>query len=326
MSEKTDIDCTYLTDLSPSDQPWDANRAHAQGVEHLYKRADYQQYAARMHDCSRLLGFVLQSENTGDLRHKLKIARFCRVRHCPVCQWRRQMAWRARFFEAIPKFLNDYPNARFLFLTLTVQNCPLNELRDTVGGMNKAWKRMTDRRHFSSVLGWVKSVEVTRSHDDLAHPHFHVLMAVRPSYFTTGYVKQTEWREIWKQCLRVEYLPVVNIKTVKSLKGQTHEQINDALLAGLLETLKYSVKPSDLVGRKDRTDDQNAAWLGELTEQLHKTRAVAVGGKLRDYLSESEPEDSELISPEGDLEVSESELKIWYGWREMIQRYAKVDR
>ena len=326
MSDESDHVCTYLTDVSPQDKPWDANRSHSQGVEHLYRQADYQQYASRMHDCSRLLGFVLQAEDTGDLRHKLKIARFCRVRHCPVCQWRRQMAWRARFFDAIPRFLNDYPKARFIFLTLTVQNCPLDELRDTVGRMNKAWKRMTNRKQFSTVLGWVKSVEVTRSSDDDAHPHFHVLLAVKPSYFTTGYVKQADWREIWRQCLRVDYLPVVNVKTVKLLKGMSHDDINSALLAGLLETLKYSVKPSDLVGRRDRTDQQNADWLAELTRQLHKTRAVAVGGNLRGYLSKSEPEDDELINPDGESEVSEPELRLWYGWREMIKRYARVQK
>jgi plasmid rolling circle replication initiator protein Rep len=187
----------------------------------------------------------------------------------------------------------------------------LTELKTTVGEMNKAWKRLSLRKQFPAV-GFVRSLEVTRNPDtDEAHPHFHVLMMVPPSYFTHGYTSQAGWRELWQSCLQVEYLPVVNVKAVKGGKSD-----KDAISLALLETLKYGVKESDLT--------YNSKWLEELTVQLHKTRAVSVGGLLKEYLKEDEPED--LINTgedEESLSEVDSSLLIYFGWREKIKRYTQ---
>ncbi|GAB5853628.1 hypothetical protein JMUB7538_27340 [Staphylococcus aureus] len=36
--------------------------------------------------------------------------------------------WQARFYQALPKIVVDYPSSRWLFLTLTVRNCEIGEL------------------------------------------------------------------------------------------------------------------------------------------------------------------------------------------------------
>ena len=48
-----------------------------------------------------------------------------------------------------------------------------------------------------------------------AHPHYHALLLVKPSYFTKNYIKQSEWVEMWQKALRADYAPSVNVKTVK---------------------------------------------------------------------------------------------------------------
>lgn len=228
--------------------------------------------------------------------------------------------WRARFFKALPKVLEEHPKARFLFLTLTVRNCPIEELRATVRAMNAAWQRLAQRKRFPA-NGWIKAIEVTRNAEDgSAHPHIHAVLMVGSSYFKgKKYVKQAEWAELWQSCLRVDYTPMIHVQAVKPKKATVDDAASAGLLEALLETFKYGVKPSDLVA--------DEAWLIELTDQLHKTRAVAIGGVLRDYLSEEEPED--LIhgdeEPEEE-ELSEADKLFWFGWREMIQRYAKTDR
>lgn len=300
----------YLTSLSPKDKPWDKHRAEAGTVANLY-RVRYSRYASRMEDCSRRLQFSLV--NAGDaMTLRLDAARFCRVRHCPVCQWRRSMMWRARFFDALPHVLHDHPKLIPVFVTLTVKNCQVSELRSQIQEMNLGWGRLTKRVQWPA-LGWVKSLEVTRNaFTGEAHPHFHVLMFVRPGYFSKNYIKQADWREMWRSALQVDYLPVVNIKRVKPAPGQTKEQ---GIRIAILETLKYSVKPDDLAG--------NGEWLYAITEQLHKTRAVAVGGILRDYLRDSDPED--LIHDES---VDSGELEqmtpphVVFDWHDLAKRYA----
>ena len=40
-----------------------------------------------------------------------------------------------------------------------------------------------------------------------AHPHYHALLLVKPSYFTKNYIKQSEWVEMWQKALRADYAP-----------------------------------------------------------------------------------------------------------------------
>ena len=309
-------DSEYLSDLSPKDKPWDSHRAIADTAQSLYRSARLDKYADRMETCGKLLEFALRSDDQGDATLKLQSTRFCRVRHCPVCQWRRSMKWQAKMFTAMPKVTEAYPTHRWIFVTLTVRNCDLVDLRAIVTSMNKGFVRMSQLKQFPAI-GWIKSIEVTRNPETgQAHPHIHCLMLVPPSYFGKAYIKQEEWRQLWQRSMRLDYLPVVNVKAVKPKKNKLTDELDDIGNA-IVETLKYSVKEEDLIAEEE--------WLVELTKQLHKTRAVAVGGVLRNFLKE-EKEDDDLIHIEEKEETEEIEddsLKLYCGWREVIKRYKK---
>lgn len=304
----------YLTDLSPRDKPWDKHRLEASKVQKLYGQGDFKRYQERIEECSRRLLFTLIPDGEGGVVFHLEAAKFCRVRFCPICQWRRSLKWRERFYRGIPKYLADYPKRRALFLTLTVRNCAITELRETVDLMNVAFSRMTKQKWWPGT-GWVKSLEVTRGADGSAHPHFHVLMFVKPSYFSHGYIKQNEWCHHWAACMRLSYLPQVHVQTCKP-----KTEISDPLAAvreGILETIKYGVKPEDLI-----TD---GPWLCELTNQLHKTRAVSVAGELKPYIREKEPED--LIhdeEEESELAGSPDDPQLIFEWHQRAKKYAQM--
>jgi len=225
--------------------------------------------------------------------------------------------WKARFLKALPAITIDYPTARWIFLTISVPNCQLVELRQTLTSMNRAWKRLSERKIFPA-LGWVKSFEVTRNKKDgSAHPHFHILMMVPAGYFGSrgGYINQQQWTDLWKDCLRADYKPHVHVTAVKARKLHAGGADPGAgLIVAIKETLKYSVKGEELVA--------DASWLIELTHQLHKTRAIGLGGVLKDYLSEAEPDDEDLIHADDQSgEVSPDDPRWWFSWREMVKRY-----
>ncbi len=341
MTSDNTSECFYLSDVSPVDKPWDVHRGNAAIVQTLYETVEYNRYADRIKDCSQSLGFAFEATDEGELKLRLREARFCRVRFCPVCQWRRSLMWRARFLQAVPKVVTDHPTARWVFLTLTVKNCPIGELRSTIQTMNRAWNRMTVRKKFVA-LGFVRSTEVTRPYECydgshflgvhglkwvyaweeknkrklrlvgtmLAHPHFHVLLMMPSSYFGKDYLSQSSWSQLWRDCLRVDYQPMVNVKAVKPKSGDNGIQL------AILETLKYGVKEDDLMADPE--------WLMQLTQQLYKTRAVSVGGLLKAYINDEEPDD--LISGDEAESLAESEVSFWFGWREMIKRYVKENR
>jgi plasmid rolling circle replication initiator protein Rep len=300
----------YLTDYSPGDKPWDVHRAQAQAVEGVYLGTVFDSLAGRMQHCSGYLGFGWQADpETGESRLRLRAARFCRVRHCPVCQWRRSMMWQARFLKALPAIEQAHPSARWLFLTLTVRNMPVQELRQSLQEMNRAWNRLRLRHEFvSNVQGWIRTTEVTRGRDDSAHPHFHCLLMVRPSYFGKGYVTQSRWADLWRECARLDYQPSVHITAVKPKPGMSESPMRRAVY----ETLKYSVTPEDMMDRE---------WLLELTKQVHRLRFIASGGALKNVLREADESDEDLMLAEDGEGVGDPEL--FFDWRRAVKRYVK---
>lgn len=287
-----------LAILSPKDKPWNKHKAENRQVLKIY--AEYETHArkaARMWGCSGALDFGDKVDpETGESVYKLLKARFCRVRYCPICQWRRSLFWHARFYKALPGILAEHSTDRFLFLVLTVRNCEVTDLRETLQAMNKAWQRLIKRKEFACVKGWVRTTEVTRGKDDSAmpnsaHPHFNVLMQVPASYFGNSYVKKADWTRAWQEAMRLDYEPQVWVSAVKNKK--TRPDGDELPRDGIAETLKYSVKPSDMTA--------NPEWFITMTEQTHRLRFIATGGLFRNVFKSEEKITNEEMVQLGEL-------------------------
>lgn len=318
---------TYLTDYSEKDKPWDIHKGQADLMAAMFRRAGMERHAVRVSECSGRLGFAWVTDGTtGEMRLKLREARFCRVRHCPICQWRRSKLWLYRFFEAVPRIIPKYPTARWLFLTLTVRNCPVSELRSTLAHMNKSWERMTHRKAWPA-LGWIRTTEVTHGEGDTAHPHFHVLMMVPPGYFKGGqYLSHERWTELWQKALRADYRPVVNIKVVKPTKDRQAIDLQasvDAVWAAAPEVLKYATKPSDMIG-KGPEDPASVAWFEQLVNQVKNMRFIASGGVLKDVLADEASDEDLIHAGEEEPGGGEGPLPtLSFAWNRPVQRYKR---
>ena len=301
---QVDTDELYLSNLSDRDKPWDKHRANSDLVADYYRGLEeFQKYADRIDGCSRLLDFRLVADSNG-YGLKLDGAHFCRVKNCSTCQWRRALMWKAKAYKVLPSIVESYPDYRWLFLTLTIRNCSITELRETLQHMNKSWRRLTVRKKFPA-FGWIRSTEVTRSEDNSAHPHFHCLLMVNPGYFKRDYLKQKDWVEVWKSCLRVDYDPLVDIR---ALRRDSHP--NELVP----EILKYCVKEADLVANRE--------WFLELTRQMHRMRTIATGGVLKDYLKKLEEEPEDLIGKDKlktEDEIDEGHL--YFEWKYKKKKY-----
>lgn len=308
-----------LTDYSERDKPWDNHRSQAQDVMTIYDSAErFERYAERISHCSGVLRFgQVVDEETGELRLKLREAQFCRVRNCPVCQWRRSLMWQARFYQALPRLEQEHPKARWIFLTLTVPNCPVNELRATLQDMGKGWQRLIKRKEFKPVLGFIRTTEVTaeKKRPDYAHPHFHALLLVPSNWFTKNYVKQARWLELWRECMRDDSIMSVDVRAVKSLNK---DDPKTGLQRAAAETLKYSVKPDDMINNPD--------WFLAMTEQVHKLRFMATGGVLKDVLRQEEETDQDLIIGDDVAEQPDDGARLAFSWRPSDRRYRRFAR
>ena len=301
-----------LSDVSPKDAPWDKHRSESDLVKGHYEGTKYKRYAERIENCATLLDFRLVPFEKGNYGLRLSSAFFCHTRHCVTCQWRRSLRIKARAFKALPRIIEDFPTSRFLFLTLTVKNCDITNLKDTITHMNKSWQRMSQLKHFPAI-GYLRTTEVTRGRDGLsAHPHFHALLMVRASFFSTGYIRQSQWVTMWRKSLRVDYNPILDVQALKK----------DACVTPLLaEICKYSTKPSTVCYVPSKE------WFVELTEQLHRTKAMVLGGVFREYFRDLNKEvtTEEMIHTDDDVESEVDEGHLRFGWRYWEKRYRNID-
>ncbi len=304
-SEEQGKSAVALSELSPRDRSWDKHRHSADLVADLYRgNIAFDTYAQRMDSCAQILDFKLVPDlDLGQLQLKLSAARFCRVPQCPVCQSRRSLMWKARALRTLPLVVRDYPNHRWLFLTLTQKNCSVDELRETVLEMNKSFARLTKLKRWA-VEGWIKSLEVTRGKDGSAHPHFHCLLMVSPAYFKRNYISYREWCDLWQKVSRLNYKPQVHVRAVAKDRDPT---------VLIPEILKYLVKESDLYKSKE--------FLLGITEQLYKIRRVSVGGILRPYMKKLEEEPEDLIGKNEENENEVDEGHLYFEWKCREKKY-----
>lgn len=291
-----------LTELSERDRIWETHKANNDHLAEQYFGSQFSGYHQRLTRCSDILAFEITTD-----QFKLANARFCRVRHCPICQWRRSLKWKARAYKTIPTVIQDFPKYRWLFLTLTVKNCPIDNLRDNLTWMHASFKRLTKLKAWC-VKGWIKSTEITRGQDGLAHPHFHCLLMVPPSYFSgSRYLSREKWAQLWQQSLRIDYLPIIDIRAIPPTENPT---------VLIPEILKYQTKVDDLM-----TDRE---WLLQLTQQLHKSRAIAVGGVLSQYMRDLKREPESLLDEIAETDHQKAKALIYFNWVQPAKLY-KLD-
>ena len=143
----SDLGINFLTEISPHEVSWDEHRSDAESVKILYNYSvELSKYADRINGCSGILKFGLNPDQ-GKL--VLKQAFFCRVRHCPVCQWR------SLYFGGRLCFSNCqiFRNASYPSLGISNPNCEKStcyKLRDTLKHMNDSWQRLIQTKRFKS--------------------------------------------------------------------------------------------------------------------------------------------------------------------------------
>lgn len=305
----------YLSDISESDKPWDSHKENSEEMAKILSTVD-DDYISRIKDrmrmCAPSLVFAHTTPDEHERTFKLHRAEFCRVRTCPICQWRRSMLYVAKLMKAVPAILEEFPNMRLIHLVLTVKNCPVDELKATVKEMNKSWQRLTQRKQFRrAVKGFVRSTEVSYNSDtNEAHPHFHIMLFVPNCYFTdtSYYITQAEWVTLWQQCARLDYKPSVHIKAFR----QNSEK---GLAAAVHEVAKYTTKPEDLI-------QAGAEWLATYIHQIRDMRFFSTGGIIREILGEIEQEYEDLIHT-GEEETDDSNIlaQSLFDWKKEVAKY-----
>ena len=271
-------------------------------------------------NCAPVLGVEIDLEHDQGPKALLRAAKPCNRRLCPFCEWRRTKAWRRRFYEGLPSFHDDFPTHKPLFLTLTVKNCAITDLRSTISHMHQSWHRMTMLRGFPTKF-WFRRTEVTKQDPkiggyvgSLVHPHIHVLLFVPAGYFSRNYIKQSEWTSLWQMSARLDYRPIVDVRRATSKSTSGGRPIDESKAASL-EAAKYGTKATDLIAM--------GSELGEFHRQVKGLRLAQASKSLKPYVTDSPVTPDELVDQ--GIAVMGDSLKGKALWFDDIGEYLFTD-
>mgnify|MGYP001624093250 CR=1 FL=1 len=292
------------------DRNWRGRKILSLKLADIFEELGYKKsLIERIQSCGDVLRFIRRED--GSL--KLYQAYFCKNKLCPMCNWRRSMKYSYQTSRIVDEAIKQSPKGRFLFLTLTVKNVPGIELNNTISQLTQSFDRLFRRAKVKkNLIGYLRSVEVTHNEDDKTyHPHIHVLLMVRPSYFNSkdNYITHEEWGEMWSQSLKVDYVPMVDIRTVK--------ETGKGLRGAVLETAKYPTKPIKL-------DVENKQVVDDLYNGLYRKRQLGYGGLFKTIKKQLQLDDVEngnlvkTLDEENDLS---SGTKIVAYWNATKQNY-----
>ena len=292
------------------DKDWRGRKVLSLKLADIFENLGYKKsLVERVQTCGDVLRFIRRED--GSL--KLYQAYFCKNKFCPMCNWRRSMKYSYQTSRIVDGAIKKEPKGRFLFLTLTLRNVVGNDLNKTLTLLTQSFDRLFRRAKVKkNLLGYLRSVEVTHNEsDNTYHPHIHVLMMVRPSFFQSkkDYITQKEWSDMWSQSLKVDYVPMVDIRTVKE-KGK-------GMRGAILETAKYPTKPIKL-------DIENKQVVDDLYNGLYRKRQLGFGGlfkTIKKQLALDDVETGDLVHTSDNAESISKGTEIIAIWNANKQNY-----
>jgi hypothetical protein len=219
--------------------------------------------------------------------------------------------------------------------------------------MAKGFSRLMDDRSLKKyVLGYIRTMEVTRLFDwydckgnfigrhgttwfkrhkseskatwkakpsSDCHPHYHVLLIVKPSYFNRGYKSQQDYVDLWEKSARLSYSPIVDVRSIKPKTTTSND--NSGILTAIKEVSKYCVKHSDVV--------YDQAYLVELITQLNATKHVVLGGLIKEIVNYKEPTEDDILKaasePLDDTEWIDIDT-VYFHWHDSKKDYLSFSR
>ena len=272
----------------------------------FYNDDRFLKWSYRVEDCGSYIEFY-RWQVAG---LKVKTANFCCDRLCPNCNWRRSLRMFAKLSKIISSKQYIDTGYKNLFLTLTVKNCAVDELHESISNIFYSFKKFVQHKAISSAVeGYFRALEITYNpKTQTFHPHLHVILAVPSSYFKTYYLSQEKLTYLWQQSLAADYKPIIDIRKFKDSKG-------------IAEASKYVIKADD----KFLKGIDNSA-LRILRLELGNVRLVGFGGIFRKIAAELKltlnDDTVEIDMPENDILIEILTLK----WSVGLKNYELFKR
>lgn len=247
----------------------------------------------RLKECGNFIKFQSSEDKT---KFILAGGNFCNNRFCPFCSWLKAKRTAFELLELI-KVVEYKEKFAFLFITLTVPNVPKESLRKEIEDFNKSFKRLFQSQEFKAFnKGFIRKLEITYNEErNDYHPHFHLVVAVNKSYFTSrDYMSKRRLLELWQRATRN---PAITQVDIKPCRMNTVKQV--------MELATYSAKQGDLYSSKEVFDG--------FYEGLFRKKLLVYNGIFKEYkkkIDTGEVDPAEVIELNQLLEETTKEFYL----------------
>ena len=217
----------------------------------------------RLKECGNFIKFQSSEDKT---KFILAGGNFCNNRFCPFCSWLKAKRTAFELLELI-KVVEYKEKFAFLFITLTVPNVPKESLREEIENFNISFNRLWKTKEFKAFnKGFIRKLEITYNEErNDYHPHFHLVVAVNKSYFTSrDYMSKRRLLELWQRATRNPNITQVDIKPCRM---DTVKQV--------MELATYSAKQGELYSSKEVFDG--------FYEGLFRKKLLVYNGIFKEY-------------------------------------------
>ncbi|ECS5319721.1 hypothetical protein A6547_24200, partial [Salmonella enterica subsp. enterica serovar Hadar] len=168
----------------------------------IYQKIGQQDRAHRVAFCCSYRYMLVDSEKRAHNVHTVR----CRDRHCSECQKIKSWIYQSRLKRtAIEKIKSDFKSDEFLFLTFTLKNPKVTQMRKAMRTMSQAFGMLARRKPFSDVFrGGIRTFEVTRNYAERlknhCHPHIHAIAQTKADAFNLfiAYIQAEEIKALKK--------------------------------------------------------------------------------------------------------------------------------
>lgn len=343
-----------LTDRSPTGKvrPWRERHKAGLLLSEIYNAmgetgaegaAGWLNKAQRLESCAQYVEF----SRADDGQLTLHNSSFCRVRLCPMCQWRRSLKLGAQVRQVVEQANAEHLKEagapwRWLMVTFTVRNVEGPELGAAIDKIHRGLNNMAKSKQWrGAVKGWLRATEVTHNTNeksaayDTYHPHMHLLLCVPAAYFSgKGYIRQKGWAELWGHYIGADYTPIVDVRPIKPEGGGRLSDLPAGEQAAAMgkacaEVSKYAAKPADYIVPSDLALSMSAVQI--LDAALNKRRMTSWGGLLKDIakrLQLDDPESGDLVhideTASADQTAEQIGQYVAYNWALGAGDYLKI--
>lgn len=171
-------------------------------LSRIYQKIGQQDRAHRVAFCCSYRYMLVDSEKRAHNIHTVR----CRDRHCSECQKIKSWIYQSRLKRtAIEKIKSDFKSDEFLFLTFTLKNPKVTQMRKAMRTMSQAFGMLTRRKPFSEIFrGGIRTFEVTRNYAERlknhCHPHIHAIAQTKSDAFNLfiAYIQAEEIKALKK--------------------------------------------------------------------------------------------------------------------------------